>query len=189
MQADGLGCAGDDGMSLIAGLGPCVYRGSALQPEQSEDLDAAILCLWDARRVLRERGARSRLCINHIRLPALPSQLPIGSVHFDDVNPGIAQCPRQTSSLRTRALNAEAHWHSKGGGPPQERGVTRGRCGKRARSQEATDHVDHGGNMCVRVRVHAADHGALHSRLFILHDTLASVYRGGRRRGQDSDER
>lgn len=61
LPPDGLRSTGDDGMHLIPGLRPCLNRGSALQPQEPEDLDATILCLRYARHDLRERGVRRRL--------------------------------------------------------------------------------------------------------------------------------
>ena len=108
LHANRLWCAGDDGVELIACLSSCVHRGAALQPEQAEDLDIAILRLWNARRILCERSTRRRFGINRIRLAALTPQLSIGTVDLDDGHPGLPQRAREPGAIRTRALHTDA---------------------------------------------------------------------------------
>ena len=145
--------------ALGDGLGPFV-AGAALGDHQRPDrLHRAIAAFRCSRGPPGLRGPGNTDRVQRVGPAVAAAVLPVGPVHLDDPDARRGHVPGQARAVAAGALDADQGDRPEPAQPARQAGVPGSRGRELLHSQQAAAGIQRGGDMGVRVGVHAAGDG------------------------------
>jgi hypothetical protein len=144
-------------LDLVADLGPGLDRaraGDAQHPDRFDDADA---CFGRGGRLTGQHRPSGGFGIGRVGLAASTTALPVGPVHLDDLDTGVAEEPGQTGAVGAGSLDPGSNDVTVAARPAQELPVAANRRFDRERVSHTAEEVHHDRDMELEVGVDAED--------------------------------